>query len=97
MFRGEEHLRVQFSSVAAQLYPTLCDPMDCSTPGFPVLKLAWAIMKSITSDNQDRYRSTLHPEGEGQNSHGRDFPGGPVANIPHSQCRRPRFDWWSVN
>ena len=20
-----------------QLYPTLCDPMDCSTPGFPVL------------------------------------------------------------
>ena len=26
---------IQFSSVA-QLYPTLCDPMDCSTPGLPV-------------------------------------------------------------
>jgi len=26
---------VQFSSVV-QLYPTLCDPMDCGTPGFPV-------------------------------------------------------------
>ena len=26
---------VQFSS-AAQLCPTICDPMDCSTPGFPV-------------------------------------------------------------
>ena len=26
---------VQFSSVA-QACPTLCDPMDCSTPGFPV-------------------------------------------------------------
>ena len=26
---------VQFSSVA-QFCPTLCDPMDCSTPGFPV-------------------------------------------------------------
>ena len=25
----------QFGSVA-QSYPTLCDPMDCSTPGFPV-------------------------------------------------------------
>ena len=25
----------QFSSVT-QLYPSLCDPMDCSTPGFPV-------------------------------------------------------------
>jgi len=27
---------VQFSSVA-QSCPTLCDPMDCKTPGFPVL------------------------------------------------------------
>ena len=26
---------VQFSSVA-QSGPSLCDPMDCSTPGFPV-------------------------------------------------------------
>ena len=26
---------VQFSSVA-QLFPTLCDPVDCSTPGLPV-------------------------------------------------------------
>ena len=23
-------------SSVAQSYPTLCDPMDCSTPGFPV-------------------------------------------------------------
>ena len=28
-------LSVQFSSVA-QLYPTLCDPMNCSMPGLPV-------------------------------------------------------------
>ena len=28
-------LSVQFSSVT-QLCPTLCNPMDCSTPGFPV-------------------------------------------------------------
>ena len=27
----------QFSSVAQSWGPTLCDPMDCSTPGFPVL------------------------------------------------------------
>ena len=26
-----------------------------------------------------------------------DFPGGPVAKIPHSQCREPRFDPWSGN
>ena len=29
------HPSVQFSSVA-QLCPTLCDPMNCSMPGFPV-------------------------------------------------------------
>ena len=29
------HIYVQFSSVA-QSCPTLCDPMDCSTPGLPV-------------------------------------------------------------
>ena len=28
-------ISVSISSVA-QLCPTLCDPMDCSTPGFPV-------------------------------------------------------------
>ena len=28
-------LKYQFSSVT-QLCPTLCNPMDCSTPGFPV-------------------------------------------------------------
>ena len=31
--KGQHFL--QFSS-AAQSCPTLCDPMDCSTPGFPV-------------------------------------------------------------
>ena len=30
-----EHSSVQFSSVA-QLCPILCNPMDCSTPDFPV-------------------------------------------------------------
>ena len=34
--RGKQKLlKAQFSSVA-QSCPTLCDPMDCSTPGFPV-------------------------------------------------------------
>ena len=30
-----ENTKINISSVA-QLYPTLCNPMDCSTPGFPV-------------------------------------------------------------
>ena len=33
MWQGKK--RCQFSSVT-QMYPTLCDPMDCSTPDFPV-------------------------------------------------------------
>ena len=35
MITQERKLMIQFSSVA-QLYLTLCDPMDCRTPGFPV-------------------------------------------------------------
>ena len=34
MERGLGEASVQFSSVA-QPYLTLCDPMDCSMPGFP--------------------------------------------------------------
>ena len=34
----------QFSSVA-QSYPTLCDPMDCSTSGFPVITNSWSLPK----------------------------------------------------
>ena len=35
LWKNIEEPSVQFSSLA-QLCPTLCDPMDCSTPGFPV-------------------------------------------------------------
>ena len=31
----QDQLSYQFSSVS-QLCPTLCNPLDCSTPGFPV-------------------------------------------------------------
>ena len=32
-----EMLEIHCSYLVAKLYPTLCDPMDCSTSGFPVL------------------------------------------------------------
>ena len=35
---------VQFSSVA-QSCPTLCDPMDCSTPGFPAITNSRSLLK----------------------------------------------------
>ena len=36
--RVSQSVSVQFSSVP-QLCPALCDPMNCSTPGFPVHQL----------------------------------------------------------
>ena len=39
-FEGAGELSgASFSCPFAQLHPTLFDPMDCSTPGFPVLHL----------------------------------------------------------
>ena len=37
----------QFSSVA-QLCPTLCDPMNCSTPGLPVHHQLYKVSKYMT-------------------------------------------------
>ena len=38
---------VQFSSVA-QSFLTLSDPMDCSTPGFPVQTNSWSLLKLMS-------------------------------------------------
>ena len=40
MQSGSINISIQFSSVA-QLCLTLCDPMDCSTPGLPVHHQLW--------------------------------------------------------
>ena len=39
--------KYQLSSVA-QSCPTLCDPMNCSTPGFPVHHHSWILLKLMT-------------------------------------------------
>ena len=55
---------IQFSSVA-QSCPTLCNPMDCSTPGFPVHHhlLAWSLFKplSIESVMPSNHLILCHP------------------------------------
>ena len=52
----------QFSSVA-QLCPTLCDPMDCSTPGFPVHHQLRSLFKfmSIESVMPSNHLILCHP------------------------------------
>ena len=53
---------VHFSSVA-QLYPTLCNPMDCSTPGFPVHNNSGSLPKlmSIKSVMPSNHFILCHP------------------------------------
>ena len=40
---------VHWCSVS-QLYPTLCDPMDCSMPGFPVLHISMWLEENCVYD-----------------------------------------------
>ena len=35
----------------AKFCPTLCDPMDCSTPGFPVLTSSWSLLKLMSTES----------------------------------------------
>ena len=43
------HFVSQFSSVA-QLCPTLCEPMDCSMPGFPVHHQLLGLAQTLVGD-----------------------------------------------
>ena len=54
-----EHVSVQFSSVT-QLCPTLCDSMDCSTPGLPVHHQLLKLM-SIELVMPSNYLILCHP------------------------------------
>ena len=49
----------QFSSVA-QLCPTLCDPMDCSTPGVPVHHQLPELAQTLVHRVGDAILGTLH-------------------------------------
>ena len=44
------HPTPQFSSVT-QSCPTLCDPMDCSTPGLPVHHHSWSLLKLMSVES----------------------------------------------
>ena len=56
------HFSCSLSSVA-QLCPTLCDPMDYSTPGFPVHHPSWSLLKlmSIESVMPSNHLILCHP------------------------------------
>ena len=64
----------QFGSVA-QLCPTLCDPMDCSTPGFPVHHQVQELAQTFVHQVGDAIRP----------SHPLSFPSPPAFNLPQHQ------------
>ena len=37
-----------YQSQFSQSCPTLCDPMDCSTPGFSVFTISWSLLKLMS-------------------------------------------------
>ena len=65
---------VQFSSVA-QLCPYLCNPMDCSTPGLPVLYQ----LLELTQTHVHRVGDTM------QLSHPLSSPSPPTFNLSQHQ------------
>ena len=65
---------VPFSSVA-QLCPTLCDPMNCSTPGLPVHHQ----LPEFTQTHVHRVGDAIQP------SHPLSFPSPPALNLSQHQ------------
>ena len=53
----------QSVSLVAQLCPTLCNPMDCSMPGFPSITSSWSLLKllSIESVMPSNHLILCHP------------------------------------
>ena len=58
-----------------QLHPTLCDPMDCSTPGFPVLHH----LPELALTHVHRVRDAIQP------SHPLSSPSPPAFNLSQHQ------------
>ena len=47
---------------ATQSCPTLCDPMDCSTPGFPSFTVSQGLLKFMSIESVMLSNHLLHPE-----------------------------------
>ena len=74
LFQALRYISVQFSSVA-QSCPTLCNPMNCSTPGLPVHHQ----LLEFTQTNVHRVRDAIQP------SHPLSSPSPPAPNPSQHQ------------
>ena len=71
---GLDQISTLFSSVA-QSFPTLCDPMDCSMPGFPVHHQ----LPELTQTHVHRVGDAIQP------SHPLSSPSPPAFNLSQHQ------------
>ena len=78
----------QFSSVA-QLCPTLCDPMDCSTPGFPVHHP----VPECTQTHVYRVRDAIQPPHPMSSSHLQSFSASGSFHVSQFLCIRRPKNW----
>ena len=92
---------VQFSSVA-QSCPTLCDPMDCSTPGLPVhhqfLELTWTHVHWVGDAIQPSHSlSSPSPPAFNLSQHQSLFQcvssSHPVVKVLEFQLQHQSFQW----
>ena len=70
----EDAIKVQFGSIA-QSCPTLCDPMDCTTPGFPIHHQ----LLELAQTHAHRTNDAIQP------SHPLPSPTPPTFNLSHHQ------------
>ena len=59
----KHYATIKICCSVAQSCPTLCDPMSCSTPGFPVFAISRSLLKlmSIESVMPSNYLTLCHP------------------------------------
>ena len=70
------HVFLNFLCSVAQLCPTLCNPMDCSTPGFPVL----CCLLELAQTHVHRVGDIIQP------SRPLSSPSPPVFNFSQHRC-----------
>ena len=108
LYKWKQHLNIwhifkQFSSVQL-LSPTLCDPMDCSTPGFPVHhqlpELAQTHVHQVSDAIQPSYpMSSLSPPAFNLSQHQGLFQwvgsSHQVVKVLEFQLQHQSFQWYS--
>ena len=81
-----QYMNIASVSSVAQSCPTLCDPMDCNTPGFPV----YHQLLELTQTHVHRVSDAIQP------SHPLSFPSPPAFNLSFPLSQLFTSGAWSI-